>query len=396
MKGKKRHEFIWRVVGNLCRRGWANKFNFKYDNIETEHSPYIVVANHLTNWDPILIGLSFRKLMYYVASDHLLRMGLISKLLEFAMAPIARVKTAQETQTVISIFRRLKEKCNICIFVEGSTSFDGVTGEVQPSIGKLIKRAGVALVTYKFTGSYLTFPRWARFVHKGKMEGRLVQIYSPQKIASMTEEEIYKAILKDIYLDAYEEQEKNPIIYKGKKPAEYLETVLYCCPKCKKFGTLKSRGDLLSCACGFNTRYNEYCYFEIPGGKDAPPFKTVKDWIKWERDEVRALIAKETGADVPLIADEGQYLYEIKKAGYNTLIAKGKLCLYKDRLSVIAKTGQVTDFPLKEIIDIGIITRQTIIFSTEHRVFEIHSKFPRSALKYMDMINTIKTYKKEE
>ena len=291
MKGNKRHEFIWKVVRNLFRRTWANKFNFEYDNIEAGYSPYIVLSNHLTNWDPILIGLSFRKFMYYVASDHILRMGLISKLLEFAMAPIARLKTAQETQTVISIFRRLKEKFNICIFAEGTNSFDGVTGEVLHSTGKLIKRAGVALVTYKFTGSYLTFPRWARYVHKGKMEGRLVQIYSPENIASMTEEEIYKAISKDIYSDAYEEQEKNPVVFKGKKPAEYLETVLYCCPKCKQFGTLKSHGDLLSCTCGFKVRYNEYCYFEIPGGKDEPPFKTVRDWIKWERNEVCAFTA---------------------------------------------------------------------------------------------------------
>jgi 1-acyl-sn-glycerol-3-phosphate acyltransferase len=395
MKGKSRHNFIYRFGWTVVHRPLEHKFNFKYDNIEVKHSPYIVVANHLTNYDPLLIGLSFRKMMYFVASDHILRMGLKSKLLKFAVSPIARVKTAQETQTVISIFRRLKEKCNICIFAEGTTSFDGVTGEVPPSVGKLVKRAGVALVTYKFTGSYLTFPRWARFVHKGKMEGRLVQIYSPEKIASMTEEEIYKTIIKDIYGNAYEEQEKNPVVFKGKKPAECLETVLYCCPKCKQFGTLTSKGDTLSCACGFKVRYNEYSYFEIPDGKEEPPFKTVTDWIKWERGEARALVEKDSGLDVPLITDENQRLYEIIKSSHNKLTAKGKLCLYKDRLSLITKTGQITEFPLKEIIEVGVITMKTVIFSTEHKVFEIHSKHPRSALKYMDMFNTIKTYKKE-
>jgi 1-acyl-sn-glycerol-3-phosphate acyltransferase len=395
MKGKKRHNFIWRLARFLVHRPLARKFNFKYDNAEVEHSPYIVVSNHLTNWDPLLIALSFRKMMYFVASDHILRMGFISKLLEFAMSPITRVKTAQETQTVISIFRRLKEKCNICIFAEGTTSFDGITGEVPASVGKLIKRAGAALVTYKFTGSYLTFPRWARFARKGKMEGRLVQIYSPEKIASMTEEEIYNAIKKDIYVNAYEEQEKNPVVFKGKKPAECLETVLYCCPECKQFGTLTSSGDLLSCACGFKVRYNEYSYFETPGGKEEPPFKTVRDWIEWERGEVRALAEKDSGADCPLTSDENQELYEIARASHNTLIAKGKLFLYKDRLSVITETGQAANFPIKEIIEIGIITMRTIVFSTEHKILEIHSKRPRSALKYMDMFNAVKTYKKE-
>jgi len=392
MKGIKRHEFIWKLGRFLFRRYLTRNFIFKYDNIEVEHTPYIVIANHLTNWDPLLIALSFKKLMYFVTSDHILRMGLISKLLEFAMAPIARVKTAQETQTVISIFRRLKEKCNICLFAEGTTSFDGITGEISLTIGKLIKRAGVALVTYKFTGSYLTFPRWARFIRKGKMEGRLVKIYGPQQLASMTEEEICNAIKKDIYVNAYQEHEHYYVAYKGKNLAEYLETVLYCCPKCKQFGTLKSKGDLLSCSCGFNARYNEYAYFETP---NEFSLKTVTDWVKWERDEVRALVANNLSAEEPLTTDEDQQLYEITRASHNKLVAQGKLCLYKDRLSLIAKNGQVIDFPLNEIIEIGVITRQTIVFSTKHKAFEIHSKHIRSALKYMDIINTIKSYKKE-
>ena len=203
MKGKKRHDFFYSLLWVIFHRSLTRRFNYKFDKIEITDTPYIVVSNHLTNWDPILIGLRFRKPMYYVASDHILRKGL-GKFLQYAISPISRVKTANETQTVISIFRRLKENCNICIFAEGSTSFDGETGEIQPSIGKLVKRAGVCLITYKFTGAYFTFPRWARFFRRGEMHGRLVQMYSPGKIASMTEDEIYKSIIKDIHVNAYE------------------------------------------------------------------------------------------------------------------------------------------------------------------------------------------------
>jgi len=392
MKGKKRHNFFYGLAWILCRRSLSKKFNFIFDNIKIKHSPYIVVANHLTNWDPLLIGLSFRKSMYYVASDHILRMGLKSKILEFTMSPIARVKTANETQTVISIFRRLKENCNICIFAEGTTSFNGETGEVQPSIGKLVKRAGVALVTYRFTGSYFTFPRWARFQRKGKIEGRLVQVYSPEKIASMSEDEIYQAVIKDIYVNAYDDQEKNPVRFRGKKPAEYLETVLYCCPKCKQFGTLKSCDDLLSCtdSCGFKVRYNEYCYFEIPGSEETPPFLTIIDWVKWERSVVTALLSGNIDSNTPIITDEKQELFEISRASHNTLIAEGNLSLYKNRLSITAQNGQTIEFFISDIIDIGVITMKTIVFATEHKILEIHSKHPRSALIYMDIINTIK------
>ena len=394
MKGKKRHDFIYWFGRLILYRPLARKFSFKCDDIKVEHSPYIVIANHLTNWDPLLIGMSFRKNMYYVASDHILRMGLKSKILEFVIAPIARAKTAQETQTVINIFRRLKAKCNICIFAEGTTSFDGKTGDVPPSMAKLVKRAGVALVTYRFTGAYFTIPRWTRNVRKGKMEGRLVRIYSPDEIASMSEDEIYQAIIKDIYVNAYDDQEKNKQAFRGKNLAEHLETILYCCPECKQFGTLKSCNDILSCvACGFKVRYNEYGYFEAPNSSGKPPeFKTILDWVKWEREEINALALKDLNADgalpVPLFTDEDQELYETARASHNILISKGKLEFSRNKLSV----GQV-EFSLDEIIEMGVITMKTVVFAVKDKVYEIHSKHPRSALKYMDIFNVLKNKK---
>jgi hypothetical protein len=59
--------------------------------------------------------------------------------------------------------------------------------------------------------------------------------------------------------------------------------------------------------------------------------------------------------------------------------------MYKDRLSV-----DETDILLNEIIDMGVITMKTIVFATKEKVYEIHSKHPRSALKYWDMFKKIK------
>jgi len=398
LKGKKRHDFIYRTLWFLLRHLIACKFNFKYKVVKAIKPPYIVISNHLTNWDPILIGLSFGRSMYYVATDQISRMGLKSKILFYFFSPVARAKTTQETQTIITIFRRLKDNCNICIFAEGMTSFDGETCEIQPSIGKLVKRAGVTLVTYRFTGSYFTFPRWARFIRRGKMEGNPVQIYSPDKIASMTKEEIYEAIKKDISVSAYAEQKRNPVVYRGKNRAEYLETVLYCCPKCKQFGALTSRGDLLSCVCGFQARFNELNYFEIPNSREGEaPFKTITDWADWQRKEIEILSGKleDMGADVPVFTDLGQKLYEVQRAAGGVLAADGKLCLYKDRLSLIPCEGGISgkpfDFPFDTIIEMSCFAMMRIIFSTnKNKVYEIHSKHPRSALKYIDFFNIIK------
>lgn len=393
MKGRLRHDVSYKFAWVALHSYLVNKFNFRHDAVEVPYSPYIVISNHLTNWDPMMIAMSFRKPMYFVATDHVFRMGLKSKLLKFFFSPIPRVKTITETHTVITIFRKLKEGSNVCIFAEGNTSFDGETGKVPQSTSKLIKKAGVAMATYRFTGSYFTFPRWARFPRKGKMTGKLVKIYSPEELAAMTDEEVYNAIVKDIYINAYDEQKRENVAYSGKKPAEYLETVLYCCPKCGQLSTLTSRDDMLSCVCGFRVRFNEYGCFGNPDGDEAPRFTTILDWANWQKDELKILAGKEkaAGNNFPVFSDPDEELYQVTRASHNTLLASGTLCMYSDRLSIVTASGQLFEFPLETIADMSIITMKTIIFSTrDNRIYEIHSGHRRSALKYLDLFKAVK------
>ena len=398
MKGKKRHEFVWKILYSFVPPWMAKKFNFDYEKISVDSSPYIVISNHLTNWDMLLTGSSFKKMMYFVASDHIFRMGFVSKIIMFLVAPIVRQKSIQETQTVITMFRRLKENCNICIFVEGTTSFIGKTGEIQPAIAKFVKKAGVAMVTYRLSGAYLTLPRWARFIHRGKMYGKLAKIYSPSEIAAMSTDEIYAAIKNDLYVNAYDDQKNNPIAYRGKQPAECLETMLYLCPKCRQFSTLKSSGDTLSCPCGFSVRYNEYGYFEAAESKEEPPFSTIVDWGEWQKKEVEA-IAQTMGtleSNTPVFCDDGQSLYQIARARRKDLVAKGTLCFFNNRISIMNNKDKAIEFQLDSIIEIEFITMMTIIFSTkEHKVYEIHSEHPRSALKYHELFKAWLSTKKE-
>ena len=407
MKGRKRHDIAYKCAWVLVRPYLIRKFNYEFDDIDTGYSPYIVVSNHVTNWDPLLIGMSFKKSMYYVATDHVFRMGFKSKLLKFFFSPIPRVKSINETNTVINVFRRLKEGSNVCIFVEGNTSFDGETGEMLRSIGKLVKKSGAALVSYRFLGSYFSFPRWARFSRKGKMSGRLVDIYSPEKLAAMSEEEINEIIVRDIYVNAYDNQKKNPVAYLGKNKAEYLETLLYCCPACGQFTAITSNGDEVSCPCGFRVQYNDFGYFEYPPGYlkekpnagDKPPFTTVLEWSKWQKKEIVLLAEKikTLSESTPVFSDNSQVLYLIIRASHNTFVAEGKLCFYCNRLAIIPEEGEPVQFMFTDIVDMAILTMMTIIFSTrENKVYEIHSPYPRNAVKYMELFKAVKQGQKKD
>jgi DNA-directed RNA polymerase subunit RPC12/RpoP len=207
----------------------------------------------------------------------------------------------------------------------------------------------------------------------------------------MSAEEIYEAIKNDINVSAYDMQEKSMTVFHGEKRAEYLETVLYCCPECRRFAALKSRGDTLSCECGFKVRFNEYGFFELPQKNKEPPYKTITAWTKWQKQEIETLAGNLGAVNVPVFTDDNQRLYQIDRKGI--LIAKGSLMLYRDRLSLFAGNGKEFVFPLAEIADMSCFSMMRILFSVKNKMFEIHSKHPRSALKYIDFFNAIKKQK---
>lgn len=43
----------------------------------------------------------------------------------------------------------------VCIFPEGNRSFNGLTGDILPTIGRVAGRCGMKLVTYRIEGGYL-------------------------------------------------------------------------------------------------------------------------------------------------------------------------------------------------------------------------------------------------
>ena len=388
MKVKYRYTLSYKFFRFLGTLILPRKFSFVYDKIKVKHSPYIVVANHVSYWDPILITMSFKKHMYFLASDEIMRFGLWGKLVTIFFNPISKTRAVNETNAVINIFRRLRSGRNICIFPEGITTFDGETGKIIPSINKLIKKAGVSLVTYRFSGAYLTFPKWAATIRKGKLSGNLVRVYSTEEIKAMSEEELYKVIVNDLYANAYEEQKTNKIAFRGERLAEHLETVLYCCPRCREFAALTSKDDRLFCKCGFHVRYTEYGFFE--GTEEEPPFTTILEWSKWQKEEMAKLAEKAQSYDsnTPVFTDHDQRLSVILKSKLPIREKNCTLSIYNNRLSIIFDTGSTLDFPFNTITEMTTFSNKTLVFSVkDNGHYEIKPKNHTSAIKYQDFFN---------
>lgn len=375
MEDKKRHNMIWKTVRPVVRLLVKALFNYSAENVDVE-GPYIVLCNHVTDWDPLMLGVAFDQHMHYVASEHILRLGFVSKLLKWSVDPIARQKGGNAAGTVKTILRTVKDGGNVGMFPEGNRTWDGVTRDFSASTGKLVRSCGCTLVTYRLHGGYFSSPRWTGSkIHRGRMSGELVGVYRAEELRKMTVSQINELIARDLFVDAYAEQRTEAVKYRGKAPAERLETMLFTCPKCGAMHQMESHGDKFRCnACGMETRYTDTGFFE--GGE--LPFDDIYSWNRWQNGEIEKLIAA-AGTGV-IFSDEDIELLCVETAKRAQSLGVGRLALYADRLEL--PTG--ISVPLGEIGGMALQGPQRLYLSTaDGQHYQLIPKGHHCTVKYL-------------
>ena len=374
-----RYRFFWRLARPAIAAWIRRKFCFDPE-VCTEAGPFLVLCNHNTDWDPLLLACAFPDYMSFVASEHIFRWGLAGKLIIFFLAPIARLKGTTAGDTAMTMLRRLRKGVSVAMFAEGNRSFNGLTNPILPATGKLARSSGAKLITYRLDGGYFTSPRWSAALRRGKMTGRVMGVYPPEQLKAMSADAVNKLICRDLFVDAYAVQRQEMIPFRGKGLAENLECVLCRCPRCGAVGTLKSEDDRLSCDCGFSVRYNAYGFFE---GDDAP-FDNITEWDKAQTEALFALA--DAAEDGPIFSDSGMVLKEVFPDTHTeALLGSGDMTLYADRLECCGRV-----FPLAELTGFSLVQAQTVDLTCAGRSFEIRSREVRCTRKYMTVIEHLK------
>lgn len=380
MNELQRHRMTFKLLAPVISVFVKLKFNYDYDNLSEIEGPYLLLVNHNMELDPALVGVAAKRQLYFVASEHILRKGLGTWFLMTFFKPIIHMKGKQGMQTVKQMLKTLKEGHSVCLFPEGNRSFNGLTGEILPSIGKVAQCSGAKLVTYRIEGGYLTQPRWSLSLRRGRLKGRLINVYSAETLKQMTGDQINRAICKDLHEDAYETQKRERIAYKGKNLALGLESTVFLCPDCGKIGTLHSRGARLFCECGFDAVYDEYGELT----DRAKNKYTVTELDLMQQKKLVQMLEVGEGVESPLFTDKVT-LYEIDKDHNLVNVAEGEMMAYADRIECCGKT-----FLYKEMQGMAIYSRNAMILHENgHKGhFEIKADQAFCALKYLYLYQT--------
>ena len=368
MKASNRHNRILnRLLTWLVGPFLKGIFRFRFAPARLP-GPALVVCNHVTNFDPLLVSICFpRDHMHFVASEHLFRLGWVSSFLKYVFDPIPRRKGTTGADTAMACLRKLKQGRSVCLFAEGECTWDGITAPIVPSTGRLARMSNATLITCRLEGAYLTAPRWGKGVRPGKMTFRVVGTYSPETLRGMSGEEIEALIQRDIHENIWENQQAAPVRYRSRRRAENLQAVLYLCPVCRKVGTLSSKGKYLRCSCGARWEFTEQGTFS-----PASPLKNIAQWDQWQRRELcQQLTQNATLRDKKVQALALGADHQQTSLGSNTLILEDGVLRWGDLA-----------LKLTDISDMGLVMSRNILLSIGENYYQFRAPKGSNLRKY--------------
>lgn len=347
---KKPNRLLNRILKKTLTPYLDRRFNISYDDsaIADLKPPFVIVANHQTNWDAFILSCKIREPVSFVASAQQFRSAFMRFVMRLA-GSIPKTKSMSDSSTVRGIFKIRNLSGVVGIFPEGKRNWDGATEEILYPTAKVLKQLKIPVVSVLFTGGTLTFPRWADSSRKGGMQLTYDILFNQEEIDTLPVDTLYQRLCQKLQHNEFQWQDQKRIPFKGKNLAQSLELCLFLCPQCGCVGKLHSAGDLFTCtSCGNEVRYNVYGFFENDGGN--PPFKSVFEWNQWQLDEMtRRIRERLRSPGPPLLCDDHVFLHTAEPYGPLRAIGNGTLRFLVDRLEFESEGGQIQSFPFENL-----------------------------------------------
>jgi 1-acyl-sn-glycerol-3-phosphate acyltransferase len=227
--------------------------------------PLLLVSNHPTPWDPMIVPWSAGRQVHNLGTDQLLRVPYFGWMMPyFSMIPFK--KGMKDPGALAEVERRVRRGDCCLIFAEGDRTWTGRSNPIKPGIGRLAKRLGVPVGFVRITTGHMQWPRWAKYPRTIPvvMEHRALINYPD----SVTAEEITADVARYISVDPYEVEV--PARSWGTRLAAGLPEFMWACPHCFHQDGLElvpEDEDSVHChGCGARWRVDLGCWLRGEGG----------------------------------------------------------------------------------------------------------------------------------
>lgn len=371
--------FFWilrRILGPIIKHKY--KYKFDYSTSKEITRPCLILSNHQTGFDQFAVGLGFKFAMNFVASDTIFRHGFRSWLMKNLGRPIPFSKGTSDPIAVKNMMQVIAAGGAIGMFPEGNRCFFGETMHIQPGIGRLAKKFNVPLVLVQLRGSYLTKPRFKIIKNKGGCFGHVERVVSVEEMQNMTNDELEEVIKQSLYINEFDFNAKEKIVYEGKAKAENIESILFYCPSCEGMDTLYSQTHDLYCNnCEAKVTVDDYGFFVNDANNTTQLPSTILDWSKLQIDFVKRFDFASC-IDTPAFSDDNVGMSLCIRAKKQLEPTKGKLEFYADRIHACGR-----DFYFKDIQAISMQEVRKMSIYTATETYAIDAPLKTNLTKYM-------------
>lgn len=182
-----RRNLVWRAIQAVLQNFFVVWFRYRVEGLE--HLPAggaLLLSNHQSHLDPLLIALSFKRPVSYLARHNLFEVPIVSWILRNTyVMPIRREGTG--TESIRLSVDRLNQGYYVGMFPEGTRSLDGRVGELKPGFLAIVRRVAVPVVPVGIAGANLAFPKGAVFPRPRTIRVVIGEPISAESVAALSQ-----------------------------------------------------------------------------------------------------------------------------------------------------------------------------------------------------------------
>ena len=340
----------------------------------------LVLSNHQTDYDPFCIIPSFSRIVYPVATDNIFSGRFVSRVLSY-LNVIPKKKGVADVSALIQMRSTLKNGASVLLFPEGNRSYAEFQYYINPGMAKFIKSTGATVVLFNIHGGSGISPRFKHKNRRGRFYGEISRVIPYEEYREMDDGELFRQITDGIRVFDSDSGD----LYKSIRRAEYLERMLFACPKCGASQTLVSEKQYIKCRnCGLTVEYGEDLH--LKSDDPAFVFSRLIDWWSYQKKYVREM---EILPGKAVFSDSGVKLFSSEPFEKKVLLASGDVSVDDTSLRCSDRV-----FDVAKIEAASVVSGRNLTFVYEKKEYTMRGNVRFNPLKYAFLFNRLDTLMK--
>ena len=184
------------------------------DNVPKKGA-FVLVSNHQSYLDPIFCIGPLKRPSSCLARDSLFTNWFFGLLIASMNAIPVKLGEA-DMSAMRKALGKLKKGEGICLFPEGTRTYDGKIAPLKPGLGLLCRRGGAVIVPVVIDGAFECWPRHKKLFSPGPIRVCYGKAISAEQAKNMGDKK-----LAELLTDTMRQMQTKSRIKQGKKPYDY-------------------------------------------------------------------------------------------------------------------------------------------------------------------------------